>query len=287
MNVKHEYLVTQDLNSKLKLSSVVSIYGRDVAFVVILLGIAYVFQSLVTPSFLVIYWIVTIMVSVILAMPSPINPKRRNYQTLVIFSQRDTNTYYPLFMRERKMVKQKKKKTVSADVKTVADALPIIRYNKDYKCFQCKTGYMNILQVITKDIVNASEDEIEYDIAKLTKYNQLEYEDYKITALNYPCNTMKQQAYLHHKLDTIKNKNFQKYLKNSLYELEWIQDRKSKREFFLSIYSDSLDGIKKMEADMKAALQSRDKMIMDLSQDKKEKIYYRLNNPASVLLGGE
>lgn len=210
------------------------------------------------------------------------------YESLVIFLKKDVSVYYPLHMIHRKVIEmsKNKKKKVEKSVLTLADVIPIIAYDKTYQCFQLKQGYMNLVEIRTKDIVNASEDEIEYDIAKLTKFNKLEYESYKIISLNFPCSTKEQQEYVEYKIDQCRNENYKRFLQNSLYELQWVQKNKSKREFYMMYFSDTLDGIKSMDANMKVALNLNEKMLMDMTQEKKEKILFHLMNPASILQGG-
>lgn len=283
-----EYHVTQDLKSEMKLSSIFSIYARDIFFMVFTLAIAYVLNFLVAEQMKIVYWVVTVILSVVLVIPSTLNYKRRMYESLIIFLQKDMSVYYPLHMVHRKVIQmsKNKKKKVEKSVLTLADVIPIIDYDKTYQCFRLKQGYMNMVEIRTKDIVNASEDEIEYDIAKLTKFNKLEYESYKIISLNFPCNTLDQQEYVEYKIKQCRNENYKRFLQNSLYELQWVQKNKSKREFYMMYFSDTLDGIKSMDANMKVALNLNEKMLMDMSQEKKEKILFHLMNPASILQGG-
>ena len=283
-----EYHVAQDLKSEMKLSSIFSIYARDIFFMVFMLAIAYVLNFLVAEKMKIVYWVVTVILSVVLVIPSTLNYKRRMYESLIIFLQKDMSVYYPLHMVHRKVIQmsKNKKKKVEKSVLTLADVIPIIAYDKTYQCFRLKQGYMNMVEIRTKDIVNASEDEIEYDIAKLTKFNKLEYESYKIISLNFPCNTLDQQEYVEYKIKQCRNENYKRFLQNSLYELQWVQKNKSKREFYMMYFSDTLDGIKSMDANMKVALNLNEKMLMDMSQEKKEKILFHLMNPASILQGG-
>lgn len=283
-----EYHVTQDLKSEMKLSSIFSIYARDIFFMVFTLAIAYVLNFLVAEQMKIVYWVVTVILSVVLVIPSTLNYKRRMYESLIIFLQKDMSVYYPLHMVHRKVIQmsKNKKKKVEKSVLTLADVIPIIDYDKTYQCFRLKQGYMNMVEIRTKDIVNASEDEIEYDIAKLTKFNKLEYESYKIISLNFPCNTLDQQEYVEYKIKQCRNENYKRFLQNSLYELQWVQKNKSKREFYMMYFSDTLDGIKSMDANMKVALNLNEKMLMDMSQEKKEKILFHLMNPSSILQGG-
>ena len=186
-------------------------------------------------------------------------------------------------MEDESMDKKKIK-----ELKEISELLKLAGYDETFECFRRTQGlgFMDIVQIVSKDIVNASEDEKDFDIAKLTKFNKLEFEDYKIISLNFPCNTMEQQEFLKIKIERTSNRKYLKYLEESLYELQWIQEKRSKREYYYMIFSDTVEGIKKMEADMMSSLQIGDKMIEKMNRDKKEVILYRCCNPSSILSGG-
>lgn len=179
--------------------------------------------------------------------------------------------------------KRKKKKREKLD--STADIFQI-SYNKTYQCFELENNYMDLLEIRTRDIVNASEDDVDYDIAKLTKFNKLEYEPYKIISLNFPCNTIGQQEYIQYKIDHTMNPHFKNFLEESMMELKWVHEKKTKREFYLMYFSDSLEGIKTMNMSIKTALNTSEMMIKNMTEEKKRLILYRLNNPASILQGG-
>lgn len=282
MSNPYEYHVAQEINAQTKLWSVISIYVKDLIIFVALLGVFTAFRGLVADQFTILYYGGCFILAVILIVPSSMNPKRRMYESIFLFLRRDKELYYPIFMKERThMIKEKK------NIKLVEDIVSIIGYDHQYQCFIMKNGYMNIMEIITKDIVNASDDEIEYDIVKLTKFNKLTYESYKIISMNFPCKTQDQQSYLKYKIDKTKNATFKPFLENGLKELEWVQENKSKREFYLMYFAESQDDLRKMELDLKSTLNSTERMLGNLTQKKKELIIYRLYNPASVLTGGK
>lgn len=285
----NEYLVTQDLKSEMKLSSRAAFYARDAVFLVCLLGCAYLFKGLVAIRFQGLYWGVSIILGILLTVPSLWNPKRKNYEMIMLYFQRDEAIYYPTYLKKRMMEDAEMNKKRIKELKEISKLLKLVKYDETFECFVRKQGlgFMDIIQIISKDIVNQSEEEKNFDIAKLTKFNKLESEDYKIISLNFPCNTMKQQEFIKIKIERTSNKTYLKYLNESLYELQWIQETRSKREFYFMVFAPTIDGIKKMEADMMAALQMRDKMIEKMTQEKKEIILYRFCNPASILTGGK
>lgn len=279
-----DYHITQELRAETKLFQRVPIYVKDLLIIVSIMAVITMMKEFVTDVFRPVYYMGSLLISFIIVAPSSMNPKRRIYESVFLYLRRDKATYYPMYMKERMDMitsNTKKKKT-----KLISDELPVEQYNTQYQCFQTNYGYMNIAEIITKDLVNAPEDEILFDIAKLTRFNVLEYNPYKIIGMNFPCNTERQQQFLKYKMQKNKNPDYQRDLEYALRELEWVQEHKTKREFYHMYFSDSLDGIKKVEATMKASLNVSEAMIGEISQGKKEKIMHRLNNPASVLTGG-
>ena len=104
--------------------------------------------------------------------------------------------------------------------------------------------------------------------------------------MNFPCSTNGQQGYVQRKISRTNNVHFQEFLQDSLKELEWIQKQKTKREFYLMYFSDSLDGIKKLDADMKIAVNKSEILFEDMTFEKKLQVFYRINNPSTIMQGG-
>lgn len=279
-----DYHITQELRSETKLIQKVPIYVKDLLIIVASMGIFIMLDGFVTDSLIPLYYVGCFILSILLVIPSPMNPKRRMYESVLLYFRRDKATYYPMYMKERMdMIEDTKKKKRT---KLMDEEIPVIGYDSRYHCFQMKEGCMNIAEILTKDLVNAPDDEISFDIAKLTKFNVLEDEPYKIIGMNFPCNTRVQQDFLRYKIQKNKNAVYQQFLEYSLMELEWVQEHKTKREFYQMYFAESMEGIKKIEATMKASLNIADDMVEEITQKKKEKILYRLCNPASVLTGG-
>lgn len=272
MENQHEYKVTQELKSQTKLWSTVSIYASDLVFIVTMLFLVYVFQSAVAVFLLPIYWISSVLLSILLISRSKLNPKRRIYETMMLYARRDLNIYRSIYSKKNTVSKREKENMKNKTDKYTSNILPK-RYDKEYECFVKENGCFNLVEIITKDIVNASMDEVEYDIAKLEKFNKLEYKPYKIISLNFPCNTMEQQNYLNYKIEKCKNSHFRQCLETNLQELQWVQDKKSKREFYLMYFADSFEELKKMDMDMKVALNIGEEMIRDMSQEKRKRYY--------------
>ena len=69
---------------------------------------------------------------------------------------------------------------------------------------------MELLQIQTKDVINTSSDEIEYDCIKYAKFYRLYSDDLKIISLNYPCDYGQQKRFLEYKISTTKNSIYKK-----------------------------------------------------------------------------
>ena len=279
-----KYHVPQELKSQTKLTSAVPIYVKDVFIISFILGIAYIFRNLVADELTTVYWITAVCTAVILALPSFFNRKRRMYESLFLYLSRDSAVYSSA-VKESDSTAEKEKSG-----RRIRKNRLSIQYNQDYQCFEMDDGanhwYANLMEILTKDIINAAPDEIDYDIAKITKFNKLEYEPYKIIAMNFPCSTNGQQGYVQRKISRTNNVHFQEFLQDSLKELEWIQKQKTKREFYLMYFSDSLDGIKKLDADMKIAVNKSEILFEDMTFEKKLQVFYRINNPSTIMQGG-
>ena len=64
-------------------------------------------------------------------------------------------------------MKNKNKKEKIHITDTVKDVIDVYFYDDKLKCFIMKDkSYMDIIQINTKDLVSASEDDIEYDIMR-------------------------------------------------------------------------------------------------------------------------
>ena len=64
---------------------------------------------------------------------------------------------------------------------------------------------MDIVQVKCKDLVNASESDVNFDMYSLTKLYRAYTDDLKIISLNFPTNTKSQQIYFQHKINHTAN----------------------------------------------------------------------------------
>ncbi len=131
----------------------------------------------------------------------------------------------------------------------------------------------------TKDLVNASADEVEYDCLKFAKMYKLYADDLKVIALNFPCDTKKQQEHIRRKMKKTTNPLYLEALKADLRELSWLEKHNTTREFYFMIFADSLENLEKNRRTIKANLSTgRDGLVDDIPDEKKEQIMTRMNN---------
>ena len=84
-------------------------------------------------------------------------------------------------------MKNKNRKEKNHITDTVKDVIDVYFYNDKLKCFIMKDkSYIDIIQINTKDLVSASEDDIEYDIMRYIKLYKMYADDMKIVAMNFP-----------------------------------------------------------------------------------------------------
>lgn len=89
-----EYTITKEIKSQTKVGF--GIYVFDFMFLVLFGIIAFSLRSMVNDHLLIPYAIFSATVALFLTSPSYFNRKRRNYQSLLLYLQRDDNLYRPV-----------------------------------------------------------------------------------------------------------------------------------------------------------------------------------------------
>lgn len=181
---------------------------------------------------------------------------------------------------------KKEKKQRTPHVKAmVTDLIPIIKYHEDADCFCMKDGtHMDILKIVTKDLLHASDDEIEYDIMKYAKFYKIYPDDIKVIAMNFPCNTQEQQQYFRKKMNATRNIMFKSRLEIKLNRLIDIEKNRMAREFYVMFFSKTLEeNYKNRNTFLHTLAIGNVKMIEVLTQEKKEQILFKLNNMCSMI----
>lgn len=180
---------------------------------------------------------------------------------------------------------RKGEKTEGKIKKSVTDLIPVRKYDTENRCYCMKDGkYMDLVQINSKDLVNSSADEVEYDCLKFAKLYRLYEDDIKLIVMNFPCDTKVQQAHLNRKLDQTSNMIYQRFLQRKIEELVWIEKHNTTREYYYMLFADSKDALEKNLTTMKTALHTgRDGLLAEIPDEKKHKILTRMMNKNALI----
>ena len=76
----------------------------------------------------------------------------------------------------------------------------IIDYDNKSGYFKLKNGeYMDITKIVCKDLLSATNDDINFDLFNWTKFYKTYSADIKLIGINLPTDTRTQQQYIQHK----------------------------------------------------------------------------------------
>ena len=162
----------------------------------------------------------------------------------------------------------------------------VVFYDRLNECFvnEKENLIFDIIKICSKDLVNSSDDEIDYDQYRYTKLYKIYSEDLKIICMNFPCNTQKQQSYLKKKIEKTNNAKMKHWLQRRLDELEWLEKNRTTREYYYMIFSQNLEEHLSNKNNIFSALQSgRNGLCETISEEEKIQILYKLNNKSSLI----
>ena len=293
------YLVSKEIKSETKVGK--SIYLFDFFFLITYMAISLVLVNLVHPSLHLAFYLFSFVMALLLTTKSYTNKKRRNYQSIAIMLRKDQTVYRSVvnisrrtklqeeeeMKRVEKTKGQEKGKRKKKQEKPKVDKVLQIRgYDKEAQCYLMKNGgFMDLIQINSKDLVNSSADEVEYDCMKFAKEYKLEEADLKLIVLNFPCDTKRQQAYYERKLEQTKNAVYKNFLQKKLDELIWLGKNDTTREFYFMLFAKSQTNLEKQITTLKTVLHTgRDGLLIELTDEKKHQIIYRLNNKGDSLI---
>lgn len=187
----------------------------------------------------------------------------------IVKKQHDTNK-----KADKKKEREEKKrfKAVSNSLKLI----PIINYDSRLSCFITNDNkYIDLIQIIAKDLSNVGEDITNYDAMLFEKLYKIYKGDFKIIFLDYPVDALRQIKYFKGRIENTINPVFLKYLKEKLAELEYLEKHRNNREFYIMIFSDSIEeNIKNMNM-LTNTLES---LAREIDLDKKISIFHKLAN---------
>lgn len=281
------YLVAKDIKSETKVSK--NIYIYDFFFILIYMSVSLVLANLVHPSLKIVFFIYSLGMAVFLTAKSYYNKKRRNYESVMIMLRRDKESYSPVLNKSRRRERiekeegyqMKKGKKVK---KSILEKIDVAEYLEE-GYYRMKDGtYMNLVQINSKDLINSSADEVEYDCMKFAKLYKLFENDLKLVVLNFPCDTKEQQAYLQRKINATNNQMYRKFLQQKYDELVWLAKNNTTREYYYMVYAKTQEEMQKEMLILKSTLHlGNDGLLLEIPEEKKYKILYRLYNKNSLV----
>ena len=281
------YLVAKDIKSETKVSK--NIYIYDFFFILIYMSVSLVLANLVHPSLKIVFFIYSLGMAVFLTAKSYYNKKRRNYESVMIMLRRDKEIYSPVLNKSRRRERiekeegyqMKKGKKVK---KSILEKIDVAEYLEE-GYYRMKDGtYMNLVQINSKDLINSSADEVEYDCMKFAKLYKLFENDLKLVVLNFPCDTKEQQAYLQRKINATNNQMYRKFLQQKYDELVWLAKNNTTREYYYMVYAKTQEEMQKEMLTLKSTLHlGNDGLLLEIPEEKKHKILYRLYNKNSLV----
>lgn len=169
--------------------------------------------------------------------------------------------------------------------KTVRDIVPVRSYDTEGQCYRMDDGScMDLLQIISKDLVNSSEDEVEYDCLRFARAYRLYADDIKILCLNFPGDCSRQKRYLEHKIKHTRNEIFREQLEKKKRELEWLEKNDTTREYYFMLFAKNLDEMAGNRRTLLASLGSgHGGLVGKISPEKKQQILLRLYNKCNLV----
>lgn len=178
-------------------------------------------------------------------------------------------------------------------IKNIKEAIPTARYDKKLECFQKQDGsYIDIYQIVPKDLVNGDMDEIEMDCFTWAKLYKTYGMDLQIVSMMFPCDTSKQQEYWKEIREKNENPVFEPMIERKLSELQFRERHTVKKEFFLMFFwkneeeirsgrktADTTMGIRRLGTNSNAVSE----LLEEIPKKKKRQILFKFANKNSQI----
>lgn len=195
--------------------------------------------------------------------------------------QKDTQVPASFRKEKRKMKKNRNKKQKIK--RSIAEILPIVDIT-DSGMFMLKAdeGFFDIWQFVSKNVYAMNEQETRFSIYNLAHMFQGYSHAIKVVALNFPVSTFRQQAFIQKKIQACTNDLYKMLLEQKLRELEYLEFKRTNREYLIFIYGQTEFSVKERTESIQRYLH-QSTPIFSLSEDKKVDILYKLNNQNSKL----
>lgn len=241
-----------------------------------------------------IFILFSVAVGIWIISKCPFNPVRRNYQELILYMTKNREKYRPVIKSDFRnhdnkneyMNKDLKLKRKEKPKKKILELLPKIKYDYSNDAFIMSTAsglkYMDILRIIPKDWVNATNDDIQIDYLLWDKFYKIYPGEIKIITMRFRCHTYVQQQHILKRMEIVKNQLLRGELERKLEELKILEKENYERNFFLMFFADNDMEFRKRRYTILTTLGSNNIETSDY-QTKKD-ILFKLNNKNSRML---
>ena len=157
--------------------------------------------------------------------------------------------------------------------RTLLDVFPIRDYRNDP--FVTEDGCLiDLFQIRGRSYYNASAEEVEGLVERLTYFFRMYKPDLKFVGMNYPTNTKNQQAFLTYKKQQPELAQYEDLINEKLATLQYLEENTTDREAFVFVFADS----NAQYESLCGLLQRSDFHVMKVDREKKENIIFQLNN---------
>lgn len=183
--------------------------------------------------------------------------------------------------------KQKKKKKKSEPgIMTNLKIVAVRSYDKELGSFVLKDrSYMDILQVEPKDRANLKDDDVAYNIYRMSRFYKTYAADIKFVSLNFPINTAIQRRNLMEVKKRTTDPVRRLWLDREIDELITLDENVTRREYFLFFFGDDKKTfIKNKSHILKSIGQGHSRLVSEIDESKKVQIAKKLCNMNSMIL---
>ena len=181
-------------------------------------------------------------------------------------------------------IKDKKKKKEEIH-KTNLDIIPHRYYDDEHECFVLEdNSCLDLLSVISRDIVNMADDEIQMETYGQTKNYKLIGEDIEFVSMKFPINCSCQKNILKHHRENTTDEIRLKWINRQIEELEKIENNIHSSKFYLLYFGKNMkDFLRTRENLYKYLCTGIDKLCESVDSYQKIQIMNQLCNMNYVL----
>lgn len=161
--------------------------------------------------------------------------------------------------------------------KNMDELLPIANFEGEAFRFQDGT-YLDFVQIITKDLLNMSSEQLAYDNMTMANFLKKYDADIKYVVLNFPKDTKLQQNYYTTKIEEERNPVYKQLLQDQLDELKYIERNNTEREYYLFYFAQNIEDWRNKQMKIMHGL---DAQVQKIPNEKKLQIMYKICNKNS------